>query len=212
MFREVCHLLRFGGYEMADPELTKDQRKLLFLIHTYTHEQLEDKKREYWFKDGPLLAAMYELTVEGVFETYDYAAMSILCLDGYRRFMNITREGVDDLNDLRELGLLEHLKISTTQYGTVTGYRLSDKARKVLTTLPKDEQESVIKHIQCTDCDGDLLQIECENFERYYFHCPSCNYTREIKVFNIEDVSYVSKAKFLRLPYRNDHNNTKEEV
>ena len=195
---------------MADPELTKDQRKLLFLIHTYAHQQSVDDKREYWFKDGPLLATMYELTVKGVFETYDYAAMSILCLDGYRRFMNITREGVDDLNDLRELGLIEHLKISTTQYGTVTGYRLSDKGRKALNMLPKDEQESVMKHIQCADCDGGLLQIECENFERYYFHCLKCNYTREIEVFNIEDVSYVSKAKFLKLPYHKDHTHGKE--
>ena len=182
----------------------------MFLIHTYAHEQSESDDREYWFKDGPLLAVMYELTIEGVFETYDYAAMSVLCLDGYRRFMNITREGVDDLNDLRELGLLEHLKISTTQYGTVTGYRLSEKGRTVLATLPKDEQESVKKFIQCEQCDGSLLQIECENFERYYFHCLNCNCIREIGIFDIEDVSYVSKAKFLRLPYRNDHSNTKE--
>jgi hypothetical protein len=182
----------------------------LFLIHTYAHEQSDDGNREYWFKDGPLLAAMYQLTVERVFETYDYAAMSILCLDGYRRFMNITREGVDDLNDLRELGLIEHLKISTTQYGTVTGYRLSDRGRKILATLPQDEQESVSRHIQCTECDGKLLQIECENFERYYFHCLSCDCKREIGIFNIEDVSYVSKAKFLRLPYRNDQITTKE--
>ena len=210
MFRECCHLLRFGGFEVGNPELTKDQRKLLFLIHTYAHEKSDDEQREYWFKDGPLLAAMYELTVGGVFETYDYAAMSILCLDGYRRFMNITREGVDDLNDLRELGLLEHLKISTTQYGTVTGYRLSNEGRKILATMPQDEQESVRKYIQCTECEGTLLQIECENFEQYYFHCPKCDSKREIGVFDIEDVSYVSKAKFLRLPYRNDHYNTKE--
>ena len=73
MFRECCYLLWFGGFEVADPALTKDQRKLLSLIHTYTHEKSDDEKREYWFKDGPLLVAMYELNVEGVFEAYDYA-------------------------------------------------------------------------------------------------------------------------------------------
>ncbi|MFX1564353.1 MAG: hypothetical protein ACFFCH_00015 [Promethearchaeota archaeon] len=196
---------------MADLELTKDQRKLLFLIGTYAHETQVSDEQEYWFKDGPLLAAIYELTVEGVFETYDYAAMSILCLDGYRRFMNISREGIDDLNDLRELGLLDHLKISTSQYGTVTGYRLTEQGCEFLSHVSDEEREGVNKVIRCNDCDGALKQIECENFEQYYFQCPTCNCITEIRIFDIEDVSYISKAKFLRLPYRNDHNSVLEE-
>ncbi len=211
MVRNCCLLLRLGDMKVDKVELTKDQQKLVFLIGSYAHEKQTSDDQEYWFKDGPLLAVMYVLTVEGVFETYDYAAMSILCLDGYRRFMNISREGVDDLNDLRELGLLDHLKISTSQYGTVTGYRLTDKGREVLATIPNSEREGVNAIIRCSDCEGELMQIECENFERYFFRCPVCNCIREIRIFDIEDVSYISKAKFLRLPYRNDHNSVKEE-
>lgn len=207
---ECSLLLHCGGIAMEKIELTKDQRKLLFLIGSYAHEAQEVNNREYWFKDGPLLAAMYELTVRGVFETYDYAAMSILCLDGYRRFMNISREGLDDLNDLRELGLINHLKISTTQYGIITGYRLSEKGQKVFSEIPKDEQKSVNAVIRCGECQDELQQIECENFEQYFFHCSNCDCIREIGIFDIEDVSYISKPKFLHLPYRNDHNNIKE--
>ena len=32
----------------------------------------------------------------------------------------------------------------------------------------------------------------------------------EIGIFDIEDVSYISKAKFIRLPYRNDHSSIRE--
>ena len=207
---ECSLLLHYGGVALDKEELTKDQRKLLFLIGSYAHEPHESNDQEYWFKDGPLLAAIYELTVKGVFETYDYAAMSILGLDGYRRFMNISREGLDDLNDLRELGLIDHLKISTTQYGTITGYRLSEKGQKVFATIPEEERRSVDAIIRCSECNGKRQRINCENFEKYFFHCPSCDCIHEIGIFDIEDVSYISKAKFLRLPYRNDHNSAKE--
>ncbi len=190
---------------MSSTELTNDQRRLMYLIGTYTQIANQDVDREYWFKDGPLLAAIYDLTVEGVFETYDYAATSVLCLDGYRRFMNISREGVDDLNDLRELGLLEHLKISTTQYGNVTGYRLSEKGIQAFKELPKGIGKDVDKRIHCPKCSGQVLSIECLRFEEYLFRCPSCGYERKISIFEIEDVNYISKARFLRLPYRNDH-------
>ncbi|MFX1564244.1 MAG: hypothetical protein ACFFDP_13155 [Promethearchaeota archaeon] len=190
---------------MPEIELTDDQRKLMYLIGTYTHIDNQDGKREHWFKDGPLAAAVYDLTVEGVFETYDYAAMSVLCLDGYRRFMNISREGVDDLNDLRELGLLLHLKISTTQYGNVTGYRLSDEGVQMFNKLPKKMQAEVEKRIRCPKCSDQILSIECIRFEEYWFKCPSCDYERKISIFDIEDVNYISKARFLKLPYKNDH-------
>lgn len=122
---------------LSDYDLTSDQQKLLYLIGVYTDATDQLENREHWFKDGPLIAAMYELTVEGVFETYDYAAMSVLCLDGLHRFMNVTREGLDDLNDLRELGLLDHLKISTVQYGTVTAYRLTKQGLKFTSRFPR---------------------------------------------------------------------------
>lgn len=177
----------------------------MYLIGIYTHTDNLNDDREHWFKDGPLVAAIYDLTVEGVFETYDYAAMSVLCLDGYRRFMNISREGVDDLNDLRELGLLLHLKISTTHYGNVTGYRLSEEGVQTFNKLPKKMQTALDKRIRCPKCHDQLLSIECLRFEEYWFRCPSCDYERKIAIFDIEDVNYVSKARFLRLPYKNDH-------
>jgi hypothetical protein len=193
-----------GGFHLSEEELTDDQRKLIYLIGVYTHITNQEIEHELWFKDGPLVAAIYDLTIEGIFETYDYAAMSVLCLDGYRRFMNISREGIDDLNDLRELGLLLHLKISTTQYGNVTGYRLSEKGVQIFNKLPTKVQTEVEKRVRCPKCNDQILLIECEEFEEYWFRCASCKYERKIGIFDIEDVNYISKAKFLRLPYKND--------
>ncbi len=155
-----------------------------------------------WFKDGPLFAAIYELTAEGVFETYDYAPVSILGLDGFHRFMNISIEGKDDLDDLRELGLLNHMKISTTTYGTVTAYRLSEKGMNIYAELPRKLTEPISKLVHCPKHKNKLMEIVCVNFEKYFLRCPSCSNEREIPIFEIEDVSYVSQPRFIRLPYR----------
>ncbi|MFX1475344.1 MAG: hypothetical protein ACFFCO_07705 [Promethearchaeota archaeon] len=149
-----------------------------------------------------MFAAIYELTAEGVFETYDYAPVSILGLDGFHRFMNISVEGKDDLDDLRELGLLNHMKISTTTYGTVTAYRLSDKGMKMYMEVPTKMRTPIDKLVHCPRHKTKLMEIVCIGFEKYFFHCPSCDYEREILIFEIEDVSYTSTPRFIRLPYR----------
>ena len=89
---------------MPAPKITDDHRKLVYLVGIYANALDKSADKENWFKDGPLYAAIYELTAEGVFEKYDYCPVSVLGLDGFHRFMNISVEGKDDLDDLRELG------------------------------------------------------------------------------------------------------------
>ena len=187
---------------MTESEITEDQRRLLYLIGAYANAEDQEAGSEHWFKDGALLAALYELTVAGVFETYDYSAMSIMGIDGFRRFMNVSQEGMDDLNDLRELGLIDHLNMSTTHYGTVTAYRLTPKGIKAYQRISLNERAKVDKLIRCPSCKDQLLKIESVEFEKYEFRCQSCNFTKESGVFKIEDVSYISKPRFLKLPYR----------
>jgi hypothetical protein len=184
------------------PKLTDDHRKLLYLVGIYANALDKSEDKEMWFKDGPLFAVIYELTAEGIFETYDYAPVSVLGLDGFHRFMNISVEGKDDLDDLRELGLLSHMKISTTTYGTVTAYRLSDKGMKLYMEIPKKMREPIDKLVHCPKHKKELMEIICINFERYFFRCSKCKFEREITIFEIEDVSYVSQPRFIKLPYR----------
>jgi len=189
---------------MADVKLTKDQRRLLYLIGVYANEadvEAVAGDTEFWLKDSPLLAAIYELTVAGVFETYDYAAMSVLCVDGFRRFLNVSREGLEDLNVLMEKGLLAHLKLGSSQYGTVSAYRLTDEGMEVYRGIPVEEREAVDRVIRCPHCKDQLLQIDMVKFERFLFRCRSCGYERETGVFDIEDVSYKSSPRFIKLPY-----------
>jgi hypothetical protein len=187
---------------MPAPKITDDHIKLIYLVGLYANTLDKSTDKENWFKDGPLYAAIYELTAEGVFETYDYAPVSILGLDGFHRFMNISVEGKDDLDDLRELGLLNHMKISTSTYGTVTAYRLSETGMKAYMEVPAKMRKSIDKLVHCPRHKSKLMEIVCINFEKYYFRCPTCSYEREIPIFEIEDVSYISKPRFIRLPYR----------
>ncbi len=184
------------------PKITDDHRKLIYLVGIYANTLDKSADKENWFKDGPLYATIYELTAEGIFETYDYAPVSVLGLDGFHRFMNISIEGKDDLDDLRELGLLNHMKISTTTYGTVTAYRLSSEGMKHYDKTPKKFRDQIDKLVHCPKHKSKLMEIVCIAFEKYYFRCPSCNYEREIPIFEIEDVSYISTPRFIRLPYR----------
>lgn len=46
-----------------------------------------------------------------------------------RVYLNISQEGRDDIDDLRELGLINGLKISTKGYQSITAFQVSTKGR-----------------------------------------------------------------------------------
>lgn len=56
---------------------------------------------------------------------------------GHRRvYVNISQEGRDDIDDLRELGILDGLKVSTKGYQAVSAYHLSPKGLALLVLSP----------------------------------------------------------------------------
>lgn len=77
---------------MSEIEIKEDQRKLLHLIGAYADAENQGTERERRFRDGALLAAVYERTIAGVFKGYDYSAMYIMGIDGFRHFMNVSQE------------------------------------------------------------------------------------------------------------------------
>jgi hypothetical protein len=77
------------------------------------------------------------LTIEGVFD-YDYAPVSeqvvsltrvaFIEIKGNRRvYLNISQEGRDDIDDLREVSAINGLKLSSQEYQSITAYQVSDK-------------------------------------------------------------------------------------
>ncbi len=107
-----------------DDEFTDDMMRLLLVIDAYTREGHEDNP--IWVKELPLMAIIYQGIVKRIFRDYDYSPWSVPMLDGTREWLNISREGKDDLEDLLNLRMISILRVSTSQYGFVTAYRLTE--------------------------------------------------------------------------------------
>eukprot|EP01047_Picozoa_sp_COSAG01_P015358 COSAG01_NODE_768_length_13739_cov_6.271334_18_plen_267_part_00 len=91
-------------------ELQDEHLRLLYLISKYTTQTR-------WVRELPLLVLIFEGIRAGIF-TYDYAPAAVTVC-GRIVFMNISQEGRDDVDDLREAGLLASLKL-TAHNGTTS--------------------------------------------------------------------------------------------
>jgi WD repeat-containing protein 35 len=110
---------------------------------------------ETWIRKNSLLVLMYEGIVEGVFD-YDYAPMSLL-VGRKRLWLNITQEGKDDIDDLRQGGLLNGLKLSSEDLQPVTAYQVSAKGKELASLIPREfrtEVDNLIFH------DNEVLEVD----------------------------------------------------
>lgn len=174
---------------------TTDQNRLLYMISLYSKPSEKDEEKVVWVRETSLRALMYEGIVKKVF-TWDYAPASVLTADG-RIFMNISQEGEDDINDLRELGLIDALKLSTSRHYYITAYCASKKGLTELERLPKGDKAAVDELVKCK-CGGNVTAEEQEG--KVWLKCDSCKASEPSGMMDIEDVSYVSKAYIPNLP------------
>ena len=170
-------------------EFTEDMMRLLYVIHAYTDS--DDEENPTWVKELPLMAIIYEGIVRGIFVDYDYAPWSVSMLDGTREWLNISREGKDDLEDLLNLRYISIIRVSTSQYGFVTAYRLTELGAKVLLSVPDKIREEV-KPLIYHEC-GELLDVVVRN-RNLVFVCSRCGFEEVIPIGDIEDVPYATKA------------------
>ncbi|MHA1252849.1 MAG: hypothetical protein ACTSRP_22875, partial [Candidatus Helarchaeota archaeon] len=94
---------------MDNNNLTEPMKRLLYIIAEYT--KLNNEYGKLVIKDLPLKALIYYGIISNVLN-YDYAPMSVMYMDN-RRYLNVSQEGEDDLNDLRDLKLLNKIRIAT---------------------------------------------------------------------------------------------------
>jgi hypothetical protein len=83
-----------GSETFGQNELTEDHIKLLYLISCYS------RNGKCWIRKVHLLVLIYEGIVSGAFD-YDYAPFSDI-VASRRIYLNISQEGRDDIDDLRE--------------------------------------------------------------------------------------------------------------
>ena len=174
---------------------TTDQSRLLYLISLYSRPSEKDDEKVIWVRETALRALMYEGIVKKVF-SWDYAPASILTADG-RRFVNISQEGEDDINDLRELGLIDALKLSTSRHYYITAYCVSKKGLSEVVKLSKSDKQVIDDLIKCK-CGGSVKAEEKEG--AVVLKCDSCKAEEPSGMMDVEDVSYVSKAYIPNLP------------
>eukprot|EP01050_Picozoa_sp_SAG11_P027489 SAG11_NODE_6985_length_1214_cov_1.258296_1_plen_199_part_00 len=122
--------------EGEEEEWTNDHLKLLYMISKYAECALTPDDDEGWIRKNSLLVLMYEGIVAHVFD-YDYAPMSLL-VGRKRVWLNISQEGKDDIDDLREGGLLNGLKLSSEDLQPITAYQVSEKGKELAILVPRE--------------------------------------------------------------------------
>ncbi|MBN1330636.1 MAG: hypothetical protein JXA54_14275 [Candidatus Heimdallarchaeota archaeon] len=175
-------------------ELTIEQQELLYLISKMTDSI---NCPISWIKQTPLQALVFQAIRKGLFNEYDYAPISTSFLGQGRKFVNISKEGEDDLGDLREFGLLETIRLSSTKHDYITGYRPTKESFNYLARMDKEIRQRVDDLFICPTCKKDdfKLEIKVEESE-FHMKCNNCSYSEDIPLVVPEDVSYSTKAYF----------------
>jgi hypothetical protein len=182
---------------MVDDEanLTVEQQELLYLISKLT-DSLNCPIS--WVKETPLRALIFHAIRKGIFNEYDYAPISSSFLGKGRKFVNISKEGEDDLGDLRELGLLETIRLSSAQHDYITGYRPTKESSKFLANLNDVARENIDSLFNCPKCTSTFnLDINVKDSE-FNMLCQDCKYKENIPFEVPEDVSYETKPYFFK--------------
>ncbi|MEM2900602.1 MAG: hypothetical protein QXT63_07400 [Thermoplasmata archaeon] len=180
--------------------LTKAQSRLLYLISLYSKPSKNESENVIWIREMPLRVMMHEGIERKIFD-WDYAPASVMLSDG-RKFVNISQEGEDDLNDLRELGLINALKLSTSRYYFITAYCVTEKGLEELKKISIEDKQAIDSLVRC-QCGGLLKTVEKEGVIK--IKCGNCNYEKESNILDVEDVSYISKPYMPKQPNISKH-------
>jgi len=186
--------------------LTRDHTLLLYTIEYLTKWMVQETHflttddEKLWIKELPLWAIMYYMITHGSFETYDYTPTPIQFFGRSSFTVNLSYEGVDDIEDLRELEILEKIRLSTSSHGFVTAYRITEIGRKYLDLIPKDVHDEVNNLFYCKDCKTHLqFYMNMGDEPKVMMDCPDCDDSDvDLGFLESEDVNYVSKPYFLR--------------
>lgn len=141
----------------------------------------------------PLNVIMYQGITAGALD-FDYAPCSMLVsFEGRSRriWLNITQEGKAAVDDLREKGLLNGLKLSTEDFQPVTAYQVSMKGLEFLKLVGDDLRKEVDAFLYPPEPHPKEVMAVSFDGENFKLSTPS-GYEAESLVTETEDVSYVS--------------------
>ena len=187
-------------FKGSEEEVGVDHTRLLFLISIYTSSSNKaafpemEEGSELWVRKTQLLVIIYECIRAGALN-YDYAPMAELV--GTRRvWLNITQEGIDDLDDMVQAGLLISMRMSSKKYNTSTAYRLTKEGylhlKASLRRRDRQAIEEVVYASKTNPTPSNLFLVKW-NHKKGVFHLISASgKVKESEVTKLEEVSYVS--------------------
>ena len=163
--------------------LTEDHQKLLYMIYLYS---FGDKGQETWLRRLSLLVLIYEGILAKVFD-YDYAPSPVRVANALV-YVNISQEGRDDIDDLREEKFINGLKLSSTDHANQTCYRIAEGCEKIIGKIPR-KYKKVVDDLVYAPGTLDLITVQWTGSE--FVLAASGGYTCRSTITDIEDVSYV---------------------
>ncbi|MHA1124892.1 MAG: hypothetical protein ACTSO7_06750 [Candidatus Heimdallarchaeota archaeon] len=181
--------------DSQDVELTLEQKELLYLLFKLTDSE---NCPNNWIKETPLQALIFQGIRKGLFNGYDYAPISTSFLGKGRKFVNISKEGEDDLGDLREFGLLETIRLSSTKHNFITGFRPTTESSKHLNNFTNEEKSRVDNLFICSSCKTESLELFIDSdTPEFLMQCNTCEQEEVIPLIIPEDVSYSTRPYYL---------------
>jgi hypothetical protein len=174
-------------------ELSGDSKRLLILIDRFSEPAHTRDERELWIKKIPLIALINRGVRTGTFKDYDTAPMLVDYM-GSTRFANTSKEGEDDVADMREMGLVERLKLATSHHIYVSAYRITPAGKDIVKDIEKEHHAAVDQLLSCKSCGGEV-DLEARE-DAPYLVCKECGEVEKVAIFDIDEVSYVSRPYF----------------
>ena len=195
-------------------ETSVDALKLLYLIDRYTggsrgvddefvgdfkddDDEFVDGRR--WIRLLPILVLIYEGCVRDRTFSYDYAPQSTLVSGACSRHLNVCQDGKDDVDDLRERGFVDALKVTSKAYDHATLLGISKAGKEFLHrvvvsgTLSVSMRRSVDALVRGEN--RELLRVTYDRRASDFYLETSSSRVRST-VTDIEDVPYVSSPYF----------------
>ena len=170
--------------------ISRDCKRLLYLIGLYTGEEMGKEK---WIKSYALWSLIYHGIVEKVFEDYDYTPVIVMWY-GKLRVVNVSMEAEADLFKLRNLNLINKLRLATSRYRYITAYKITRKGREFIENMEDEIKNSVNRIFNPPDVGIPDISIDPKGNP---FLIYSDGRKVMIKILYPEDVAYVSKPIFL---------------
>jgi hypothetical protein len=181
---------------LTDNGLTVDRIRLLILISRFSNPSQRKDEEERWFKEIPLISIISWGIWMGAFKRYDLAPTLVEYM-GEMRFATVSKEGEDDVNDLRRMRMVERLKLATKQHFHVSAYRITDDGMKVVMDADPKHVAAIDKLTKCPKCKGDV-EVTARP-DSPFIICRDCDYEERIPIFDIEEVPYVTSPEFTEI-------------